>query len=93
MGTDKKHEHEWYSENKKSVSVIRYQDKRKIILISAVHHGSEMDTAEQTCNNKRQKVQFPKMVKQYSNGEVGVDARDQGLRNSILYVNNIRLHG
>ena len=92
-GRIKKYHHEWYSDDQKSVSVVRFHDKRHITLISTRHHGSSISQADRTRNKTRIAVQIPTIVKEYSYKKVGVDVGDQQLRNKVSYADNIRCKG
>ena len=89
-GRIKKYSHEWYSDERKSVSVLNFHDKRHIVLVSTVHHGSKLSNTERTRSGKREVVQIPKMVKDYSFKKVGVDVGDQKLRSQLSYADSIR---
>ena len=92
-GRIKKYHHEWYSDDQKSVSVVRFHDKRHITLISTRHHGSSVSQVIRTRNKIRTTVQIPTIVKEYSYKKVGVDVGDQQLRNKVSYADNIRCKG
>ena len=92
-GRIKKHGHEWYSDDKNSVSIVRFHDKRHITLISTRHHGSSLSQAKRTRNKTRTDVEIPTVVKEYSFKKVGVDVGDQQLRNKVSYADNIRCRG
>ena len=80
----KKYDHTWYCDNKKSISVIRYNDNKKVNLISTRWHGSTKNEAKRTRKGKRTLVRMPHMAKNYSNDKIGVDVGDQGLRAGAL---------
>ena len=63
-GRIKKYDHEWYCDNDKSVSAVRFHDKKHITLISTVHHGSKMGQTKRTRGGKRQLVSIPEIVKE-----------------------------
>ena len=92
-GQIKKYEHEWYSCKINNVSIIQFYDKKNITLISTYNHGSELDEAPRTRKGRKQIVQLPLMVKDYSNGKVGVDVGDQKLRDKRNFADKIRSYG
>ena len=92
-GRIKKYTHEWFSDNEKLVSLIKFHDKKHITLISTCHHGSSVGKTERTRNGSRSVVDIPTIVKEYSFKKVGVDVGDQQLRNKVSYADQIRSKG
>ena len=92
-GKIKKYDHEWFCDNSKSVSLIKYHDKKHITLISTCHHGSKITETPRTRSGERNVVSIPAMVKEYSFKKVGVDVGDQQLRNKVSYADQIRCKG
>ena len=92
-GTIKKYNHGWYSDDERSVSVVRYHDKKKLTLISTKHHGSSMDRAARSRGGSKKVVEIPAVVKHYSNGKVGVDVGDQRLRDKRAFADTIKSSG
>ena len=92
-GRIRKYEHEWYSDKKNDVSVVNFHDKKHITLISSKHHGSELSQTYRTRAGKREVVDIPKIVKEYSFKKVGVDVGDQKLRSKLGYADVIRCKG
>jgi len=73
--------------------VIRYNDKRKVNLLSTKHHGCETNRARRTRKGKKESVEVPNMVKHYSNKKIGVDVGDQGLRDRRSFADHIKCYG
>ena len=90
----KKHK---YSDNKKCISVICYNDKRKVTLISTKYHqeyhGCECNSVRRTHNGRKQYVEVPNMVKYYTNKKVAIDVGDKGMRDRQSFADNIKCFG
>ena len=92
-GRIKKHDHEWYSDDKHVVIVVHYHDRKQITLILTRFYGSLTTQANRTRDKSRKTVDLPTIVKEYSFGKVGFDLGDQQLRNKVSYADNIRSKG
>jgi hypothetical protein len=76
-GRLKKHDHTWFSDNDKSVSLVKMHDRKHVHVISTLTHGSEMTEKYRTCENQKVMVDLQSSIVDYSNKKVGVDVGDQ----------------